>query len=135
MAQIRTSFGIEKVDPMTYSPLALAYLGDGVFDLVVRTIIVGRANAPAHVLHEKCSQIVMASSQANMFSLVQDELSEEELAVFKRGRNAKPRTIAKHASAHDYRIATGFESLIGFLYLTGRMDRVLWIVKKGLQEQ
>ena len=123
---------VESGDAKSYSPLALAFIGDGVFDLVIRTMVVARANAPAQSLHEKTSRIVKASSQAALLKAIWGELSEEEQIYCRRGRNAKPHTMAKNATMHDYRAATGFEALMGFLYLNGQMERLLKLVHTGL---
>ena len=134
MVQICSGFSMEPADPKTYSPLALAFIGDGVFDLVIRTMVVCRANAPAHALHEEKAAIVQAAAQARLVQAIYDELSEEEQSVYRRGRNAKPHSIARNASMHNYRAATGFEALVGYLYLQNDMDRILYLVKTGLDK-
>ncbi len=131
--QILEAFSIEESDIRTYSPLALAFLGDGVFDLVIRTMVVCRANAPAQTLHDETSHTVKAASQAMLFESIKANLTEEELAIYRRGRNAKPHSVAKNASVHDYRVATGFEAMMGYLYLTGQMTRILELIKMGLE--
>ena len=130
---IAERFAINTADIRTYSPLTLAFLGDNVFDLVIRTILVERGNRPVHVLHREKSRLVKASAQAQMADDIAALLSEEEAAVFKRGRNAKSATMPKHAEAADYRKATGLEALIGYLYLKGRRDRILELVKEGIR--
>ncbi len=115
-----------------YSPLTLAYIGDSIYDMIIRTLLVGRANAPVKKLHRKASGIVNAEAQANLLLMIKKDLTEEELRIFKRGKNAKPASAAKNAKLHDYKTATGFETLVGFLYLTGHMDRVLELTKMGL---
>ncbi len=115
-----------------YSPLTLAYIGDSVYDMVIRTLLVGRANAPVKKLHRRASEIVKAEAQANLLRMIKKDLTDEELRMLKRGRNAKPASIAKNAKLRDYQTATGLEALIGFLYLTGRLDRVLELTKLGL---
>lgn len=131
LSGIKDAFDLKEVDVRTFSPLTLAYIGDGVYDLIIRSVVVERANAPANKLHQKATKYVKASAQAAMILALQDQLSEEELAVFKRGRNAKSYTVAKNASMTDYRNATGFEALVGFLYLSGQNERILELVKKG----
>lgn len=133
MRQICQAFSVERADMRTYSPLTLAYIGDGIFDLVIRTLVVCRENAPANTLHEKTSRIVKAASQAKLYEVVADELTEEEQDVFRRGRNAKSKTMAKNATMKDYRVATGVEALLGYLYLDGQMERLLELVKLGLE--
>jgi len=94
---------------------------------------VERANRSANDLHKKATRYVKAETQARMIQALQEELTEEEEAVYKRGRNAKSYTAAKNASLSDYRKATGFEALMGFLYLTGQTDRLLYLIKKGIE--
>ena len=130
---IKAEFSLPDVDARTYSPLALAYIGDGVFDIIIRTIIVGQGNSGSHDLHIQVSKYVNAGAQANMIEALLPELEEEEVAVYKRGRNAKTATTAKNATIQDYRKATGFEALIGYLYLQARMERIIDLLKIGLQ--
>ena len=130
---IKKEFQCKEVDVRAYSPLTLAYIGDAVYEMVIRTVIVERANKAANELHKKAVKFVQAGTQAAMINALQDILTEDELAVFKRGRNAKSNTSAKNASITDYRKATGFEALIGFLYLMDDMDRVLFLVKEGIE--
>lgn len=132
LSDIKRVFDCREVDVRTYSPLALAYIGDGVYDLVIRTVIVERANKAANALHKQTIQYVKAETQAKMIAALAETLTGEEEAVYKRGRNAKSNTTAKNASIGDYRKATGFEALIGYLYLSDRMDRVLELVKTGI---
>lgn len=129
---IRKTFEIPDVYIRTYSPLTLAFIGDGIYDLVIRSIIVGRGNTRASQLHQHTSHLVKAHTQSEMLHTMLPVLSEEELGVYKRGRNAKSPTMAKNATMGDYRRATGFEALMGYLYLTDQMDRMLELVKIGL---
>ncbi len=135
LSQIKEQFACEPVDVRTYSPLTLAFIGDCVFDLIIRTVVVERGNRAANGLHKAKSAVVKAQTQAEMVELLLPELTPEEESVYRRGRNAKSYTTAKNASVGDYRKATGFEALIGYLYLQDDMDRVLYLVKKGLQEK
>ena len=125
-------FDLHEVDVKTYSPLTLAYIGDGVYELIIRTILVSQGNSQANKLHQRASHLVKASAQAAMSEVLKDELTEEELAVFKRGRNAHSGTMAKHATMSDYRRATGFEALMGYLYLQKEWERMFYLVKQGL---
>lgn len=129
---IKESLKLADTDLKTYSPLTLAYIGDVVFDLIIRTYIVEQGNAPVNKLHKKVSSLVKAPAQMEMFHKVEEILTEEEMAVYKRGRNAKSFTSAKNASITEYRIATGLEALIGYLYLNNQFDRVMEIVMKGI---
>ena len=133
-SKIRDYFDVEDVDIRTYSPLTLAYIGDGIYDLVIRSIIVGRGNTKASKLHMRTSQIVKANAQAQVIEAIEDLLTEEEEEIYKRGRNAKSPTMAKNASMKDYRKATGFEALVGYLYLQDRFERILELTKIGLEK-
>lgn len=108
-----------------YSPLTLAFIGDGVYELFVRSIIVGNTNAPAGKLHKICVSYVKAQAQAEASKAMMDKLTEDELWIFKRGRNAKSPTVPKNADVTEYRLATGFEALIGYLYLEGEENRIV----------
>ena len=125
-------FAMEKQDIRTISPLTLADIGDSVFDLTIKTMVVGQGNAPVNKMHKKVSEIVKAHGQVLMYEAIKDILTEDESSVFKRGRNAKSYTSAKNATKIDYRIATGYEALMGYLYLQDKMDRVLELINIGL---
>lgn len=135
LAGILRTFPGKKQDIRTYSPLTLAYIGDAVYDLIIRTMVVERANRPANKLHRITVQYVSAGAQAKMVQGLMEEFTEEEMAVYRRGRNAKPHTMAKNASVADYLKATGFEAVLGYLYLTDNMERILKLVKKGVSAQ
>lgn len=130
---IQQYFGESKVRPGQYPALVLAYIGDGVFDLVIRTILLDMGNARVNKYHRITSSIVKAPSQAKIIRSILEELTDEEMAVYKHGRNAKSSTSAKNSSIVDYRVATGFEALVGYLYLSRRMDRLLELVKSGME--
>ena len=131
--QIKETFAIAGVDIRKYSPLTLAYIGDGIFDVVIRSIVVGRGNTPVNQLHHKTSHIVKAHSQAMMAEVLLDEMTDTEKDIYRRGRNAKSHTMAKNATVMDYRSATGFEALMGYLYLTDEMDRILELISIALE--
>lgn len=133
LGAIRKKFVCDRVDIRTYSPLALAFVGDCIYDLVIRTIVVERGNTAPGVLHTKKSSIVKAQAQAAQADALMEELTAEEQAVYRRGRNAHSHSTAKNASIGDYRKATGLEALYGFLYLTDQTDRLLWLIAKGLE--
>lgn len=134
LEQIKETFACGKVDVRTYSPLTLAYIGDAVYDLIIRSIVVQRANRAANELHKRTVRYVNAGVQAAMIDGLQEILTEEEKGVYKRGRNAKSHTSAKNASIQDYRKATGFEALMGYLYLTGQTKRMLQLVQTGIEK-
>ncbi|MBP3248892.1 MAG: ribonuclease III [Ruminococcus sp.] len=107
-----------------YSPLSLAFLGDSVYDTLVREHLLMKANMPVSKLHSAKIKLVCAEFQSDAYEKVAEQLSERELAVLKRGRNATGNTVPKHADAVQYRRATAIESLFGFLYITGKTERV-----------
>jgi ribonuclease-3 family protein len=131
---IRNSLNLSETDLKTYSPLTLAYIGDSIFDLIIRTYIVESGNAPVNKLHKRASKLVQASAQAELYHLIKEQLTEEEIGFFKRGRNAKSYTSAKNAGILEYRTATGLEALIGYLYLSDRMDRLMELIKPRLDQ-
>jgi len=130
---IKYRMDLPDTDLKTYSPLTLAFIGDVVYDLIIRTLVVENGNAPVNKLHRKVSSLVKAPAQMELFHRIEDRLTEEEIAVYKRGRNAKSFTSAKNASITEYRSATGFEALIGYLYLNNEFSRILDIIKAGLR--
>ena len=127
-------FGLEEQDLRTYSPLTFAYIGDAIFELVVRTVLVERKYAQAEKLHKAATKIVKAETQALMIEAIKEELTEEELAVYKRGRNAKAVTRAKNATMSEYRRATGFEALMGYLYLKGDIERMIELIHLAVEK-
>lgn len=131
LSAVKQEFACGGVDVRTYSPLTLAFIGDCVYDLIVRTIVVVQANAAPNTLHKRKSAVVKASAQAAQAESLLEELTEEELAVYKRGRNAHSYTSAKNASIADYRKATGLEALYGYLYLKDQTDRLLYLVRRS----
>lgn len=132
---ITKQLDIKQLDVLTVSPLTLAFIGDAVYELIIRSYVITTNNKQINQLNKLSSNFAKASTQAVIVRNLQvnSVLSDEEVAVFKRGRNAKSQTSAKNASITDYRAATGFESLIGYLYLTGKMDRVYEIVSNGIE--
>ena len=132
LQRIKRDFGLGKVDLRTLSPLTLAFVGDCVYDLILRTVIMERHNASPNQLHREKSRLAKAPSQAEMAEALQEELTQEELAVYRRGRNAKSHTTAKNASVLDYRKATGLEALYGWLYLSGQEERLLQLIRLSL---
>ena len=131
---LREQFELENRDIKTYSPLTLAYIGDGVYEIVIRTILVSNGNCPPNKLHKRASALVKAGAQSAMMEVIEPLLQQEEEAVYKRGRNAKSYTMAKNATMADYRRATGFEALMGYLYLDGREERMIELIKAGLEK-
>ena len=125
---------LEARDSGEYSPLALAYLGDAVYDLVIRSMVMNRGNMQVNKMHKKSASLVKAQTQAELIKILEPELTPLEHAAYKRGRNAKSVTMAKHATMIDYRMATGFEALMGYLYLTEQFDRLVELAGYGLEK-
>lgn len=110
--------------PNLYSPLTLAFVGDSVYELYVRSRLMQKGSLQVNKLHKLAIHFVKASAQAQSISNIMDKLTEEELAVYKRGRNAKSNTVPKNADVTEYRMATGFEALLGYLYLDEQAERL-----------
>ena len=128
----KKSMGLEPVDVRTYSPLVLAYIGDAVYELMIRSKVINHGSMQVNKMHKHSAALVKASAQAQFIKALQEELTEEELAAYKRGRNAKSATMAKHATMIDYRMATGLEALVGWLFLTEQYARLVELVSRGL---
>lgn len=122
-----------KLDLRSYSPLTFAYIGDAVYDLVIRTMVVAKGNTNNRTLHLRTTHYVKAESQAKMMFEILPLLTDEEEGIYKRGRNAKMATRAKNASLGDYKTATGFETLMGYLYLKNDYDRMLTLIAAGVK--
>lgn len=129
---MRELFQMEEADINSYSPLTLAYIGDSIYDLVIKSLVVNRGNKQVNKLHQETSSLVQASTQSRMMRTMQEHLTEEEHMIYKRGRNAKSVSPAKNQSITDYRRATGFEALLGYLYLKKEWKRMLDLIKIGL---
>jgi len=123
-----------EAEAMAYSPLVLAFLGDAAYELAIRTMIVSRGNGRPNDLNRKSSRLVRAHAQSLAMDVIEPILTETEENIYRRGRNAKSNTMAKNATMGDYRRATGFEALIGYLYLTGQEERMLEIIRLGVLE-
>lgn len=126
-------FGLSSKDWKLYSPLTLAYLGDAVYEMVIRTICVKRTNMQTQKLHRKVTGYVSAKAQAKMMDALIGELTEEEESIYRRGRNSKPYTKAKNASMEEYLKATGFEALVGYLYLQKEYERMNALIAHGIE--
>ena len=125
-------FNMQEVDVREYSPLTLAYIGDSIYDVVIKSLVVNKGNKQVQKMHKETSSYVQASTQSLMMRTIQEVLTDEERAVYKRGRNAKSVSPAKNQSITDYRRATGFEALMGYLYLTKQWKRMIDLIKVGL---
>ena len=121
-----------KEEARQLNPLQLAFLGDGVYEVYIRNYILSNnTSLSANKLHVRAIGYVKAKSQSEIMNIVKNELSEDEVSIFKRGRNAKSATVPKNADVRDYRMATGFEALVGYLYLIGDKERLHFILKKS----
>lgn len=127
--KITEAFDIKERDPRQIPALTLAYLGDCIYELVIRTMLVEQGLSHVSELNKAASSRAKAAAQAASLHNIEEFLTEEEMAAYKRGRNVKSAGIAKNATVIDYRTATGFEALLGFLYVNGQMDRILELVK------
>ena len=131
---LQVTSGVISNKANTYSPLALAYIGDGVYEMFIRSYVLSKGNAPVNKMHKASRELVRASSQAKLYYLIEELLSEEEKAVLKRGRNAKSVSVPKNGDVTEYRHATGLEALIGYLYIEGKIDRIKEIIDTGLEK-
>ena len=131
-SEIMRAFSLPPMEEGAYSPLVLAYLGDGVYEMVIRMLVVSAGNTQVNKLNNRATALVKASAQAALIHAIAEDLDEEEAAVYRRGRNAKSYTVAKHATMSDYRHATGLEALCGYLYLQGKYERLTALLKTGL---
>ena len=129
---LKQLFDLPEVKVKQYSPLTLAYIGDAAYELVVRTVLVSRANTQVNKLHHAASNLVKAETQSRMIDVLEPHFTPEEEHTYERGRNAKSYTSAKNASITDYRRATGFEAVMGYLYLKGEFTRMLDLIKLGI---
>lgn len=116
-----------------YPPLSLAWIGDTVYDLIVRSVLLKRGMTNPDRLHRKASGIVNARAQSVLMGKIRQELTQDEMAIYRRGRNAKPAHKAKNADLREYLEATGFECLIGYLYLSGYYERIMELILSGLE--
>jgi ribonuclease-3 family protein len=130
--KIKEEYGLSDVNPNELAPLILAHIGDAIYEVVIRTITLSKGNRAIEKVHKDATKYVNAKAQADIIEKIQPILTEEELNIYKRGRNAKSNTKAKNASITDYRKATGFEALMGYLYLMDKTERMLDLIKEGI---
>lgn len=125
---------IKQSELNSYSPLVLAFLGDAVYELYIRSLIVYQGNAPVNKLHKRSISFVKAKAQSDTLHRLMDMLDEEEQDIVRRGRNAKSGTIPKNADVAEYKYATGFETLLGYLYLKQDFTRLLKLLKISVEQ-
>ncbi|MBO5565274.1 MAG: ribonuclease III [Lachnospiraceae bacterium] len=133
--QILQAFQMEEKDLRTYSPLNLAFLGDAVYAVVIRTIALTKGNRQIEKLHREASALCSAVTQAAIGEAIYEDLTEEEKQVFRRGHNSHPSHHAKHATMEEYLEATALETLLGYLFLKDETERIVSLLQKGLQTQ
>ena len=126
-------YELKSIPAAQYSPLVLAYIGDSVFDVIVKSILVSRSNAPVNVLNKRASFLVRAVAQSKMVDIIMPLLTEKEANIYRRGHNSKPGTTAKNASVADYMRATGFEAVIGYLYLNDEDERLMELASAAIE--
>lgn len=132
---VKNVLALKESDPKQLSPLVLAYIGDSIYDLVIKTYILdSRGNMPVNKMNRITSSLVKAETQSKMVGFIEPMLTEAEDGIYKRGRNAKSYTSAKNATIGDYRRATGFEALMGYLYLSGQYERMAELIREALKE-
>ena len=124
---------MDKDKATNLSPVVLAFVGDAVYSLFVRERLTFYSDCKTGELNKLAVKEVNASAQALFFKEIEPLLTEEELIVFKRGRNAKKSTRSKSATVMEYNISTGFEAVLGFLYLTGNKERLNFLLNKGIK--
>ena len=117
------------------SPVVLAFVGDAVYTLFVRERLIFNNDSKSGELNKLATSQVKATAQADFFKQIEPLLTDKELAIFKRARNAKKTTKAKNASVYEYNISTGFEALLGYLYLVGDYDRLNFLLNKGITDE
>lgn len=119
----------KNTDPGLVSPLLLAFIGDSVYDICIRTALVKQGNRQVQKIHKRATDFVSARAQSETVDRLQSFFTEDEMSIFKRGKNAKFHTKAKNADTMEYKRATGLEAVFGYLYLKGETDRILELVK------
>lgn len=131
---IKEQYNLDSVNPGELAPLILAHIGDAIYEVVIRTMVLSKGNRQIEKVHKETIKYVNAKTQAEMADKMMPHMTDEELDIYKRGRNAKSSTKAKNASIADYRKATGFEALMGFLYLKGETKRMLELIEEGMKD-
>ncbi|KAB3533612.1 Mini-ribonuclease 3 [Alkaliphilus pronyensis] len=119
-------------DVRMMAPLVLAYIGDAIFEIYVRNHIIATSNTSVNIMHKRATKYVKAKSQAIIVHALENQLEEDEWQVVKKGRNQKTATSPKNAELIDYKYATGFEALLGYLFYLGKHDRLIEILEKSV---
>lgn len=124
---------IKNIDMQTISQQNLAFVGDAVFNVYIRTYLISRANKNTGKLHKESINYVSARAQSKIIDVILDKLSEKEIEIYKRGRNTNINTVSKNVDVVSYKKATGFEALIGFLYLSNNVKRLEEIIDLSIK--
>lgn len=125
-----------KEEARMLNPLQLAFVGDGVYEVFIRNYILNNnKELSTHKLHVEAIKYVKAHAQSEIIRRIESDLTEEEIYIYKRGRNTKSATVPKNADLAEYRAATGFESLVGYLYLINEIDRLNTILLKSVEQE
>ncbi len=128
---IKKEFELSETPPGEVASLMLAFIGDAVYEVVTRTIVLGKGNRPINAVHKDNIKLVNATTQARMAEILMEDFTAEEQSQYRRGKNTKSSTSAKNSTLADYKKATGFEAVIGFLYLKGEHQRIIDLCKLG----
>lgn len=134
IGNIRNDFVIKPMEVMNLQPLVLAYIGDAVYEAYIRTMLVVNKKTNVNMLHKMSVKYVKAKAQSDIIHRIAESLTTEEQDIVRRGRNAKSATIPKHAEITDYRYSTGFEALIGYLYLMNYKERLMEILRLAVEQ-
>lgn len=134
IGSMRRDFDIKPVDVMNLQPLVLAYIGDAVYEAYIRTMLIVNHKSNVNMLHKMSVRYVKAQAQSDIVKRIADKLTPDEQDIVRRGRNAKSATVPKHAEVTDYRYSTGYEALIGYLYLVNNTERLMEILKMSVEE-
>ncbi|SDJ55815.1 ribonuclease-3 family protein [Lachnospiraceae bacterium G41] len=133
-AKIKEQFEIKDTDINTYNPLTLAFIGDSVYETIVRTMVVSKGNKSVNALAKDKNKLVNAKTQSRIAEILTQYYTEEEADIYRRGKNAKTANHSKSAAYSEYHRATGLEAVFGYLYLTGKLDRCLELFKTALEK-
>ncbi|MBO4784305.1 MAG: ribonuclease III [Lachnospiraceae bacterium] len=133
-SKIKEQFDIKDTDINTYNPLTLAFIGDSVYETIVRTIAVSKGNKSVNALAKDKNKLVNAKTQSRIAEILTEYYTEEEADIYRRGKNAKTANHSKSAAYSEYHRATGLEAVFGYLYLTGNLDRCLELLKTALEK-
>ena len=132
--KIKEQFEIKDTDINTYNPLTLAFIGDSVYETIVRTMVVSKGNKSVNALAKDKNKLVNAKTQSRIAEILTEYYTEEEADIYRRGKNAKTANHSKSAAYGEYHRATGLEAVFGYLYLTGKLDRCLELFKTALEK-